>query len=248
MLNVNGKLEGWFTGNFMRDTKHPRKRNERLLKEFKKRKNNPYISSAIEYIEFHAFPIMEKYIDSITPDGYRIDYLFNDSKPWYVASNTVTQIYELEVVVSEPKVLTGGRIWFRLFVNGKEKNYDLEVEWNSDEMHVKITAEELARLCRNQLWNEPPKEPMLQAPMTYEMWQDQSGIKNKSPNDVCENLKKDMRKALKTMQLTEQTHILEEVANRLVEANPQIKFNTSEYTALIGKAVMQYREAERNGG
>ena len=95
-------------------------------------------------------------MEPITPHGTNLEYIFMDDQPWYVISPGTLQIFETGMVFSDPELITGGKIWFRVVVGDRETNRGICVEWNDKVLRTDIDAMELATLCRQPMWNEKP--------------------------------------------------------------------------------------------
>jgi hypothetical protein len=217
-------------------------------RKYAKRSDNPYIPPALDYFQREIFPKVCEYISKIAPPNKEIDYLFNDKKPWFVVAPTYANIYDKEIIVAEPTYFGGGRIWFRLFVDGKEMNKDLEVEWDEECTEIKITRQELHSLCFG-TWQEPPTDPFMPPATTYDIWATEkanvAAVNAATPvnrHKLHDKLIFDLSNGCKTMGLTFDEVRAHIVVESMLEKNKDVVYNSPQYNHLVGKTINAYRQ------
>lgn len=125
---------------------------------------NPYLADIVAYLRDSVFEKIKEGIENINHNGSDVEYMFVDDKPWYVVTPTETRIFGKEMRTSSPGKLVGGKMWLRLIIDGRETNFDLEVEWNELSMKINLDEQKLSMLAVTPMWKEEPKTSYLQAP------------------------------------------------------------------------------------
>ena len=198
---------------------------------------NPYISDVLTYLRDIVLPRVSEAVEQINETGAIVEYRFILDKPWYVVTPTETKIFEKEMRTSTPEKMVGGKMWLRLIVNERETSYDLEAEWNSREIRINLTAQELSALASSPLWNEEPRTSYLGGPDEHLIGsgQGESGTEKSKLQKTLENDIVNSLTALGSKKKDIDMEKVEQAAAKWAENPEDIHYND-----LVGKAVTSF--------
>lgn len=129
-----------------------------------KSRTQPFKKDILAYLKEEVFPQIEKAVQSINTIKCAVDYDFITDMPWYVSADVKMLMYENYITTTEPKELTGGKIWLELIINGERTGYKMMVTWNEDLLKIGIDERQLTLLATSTSWDHTNKNSIA----TYE--------------------------------------------------------------------------------